>query len=92
MFEEDPFGSPGGTWSDQHGNDHTKWPLPDGQPMTWKEWAQELSAEAIRRGFQPTEDFFPWTDEDIKWAVGTCWLDDWVIGKTPKEAIDEQYN
>ncbi|NCB30943.1 MAG: hypothetical protein EOM66_05990 [Clostridia bacterium] len=88
----DPFDSPGIRWTQEHGDDPDKWPLPPGQPMTWAAWARALSAEAMRQGFQPKgrRDFFPWSEEDIKWAAGTCWVEGWITGKTPAQEVAAQ--
>ena len=67
-------------WTQEHGEDPDKWPLPKGQPMAWKEWVDELTAEAVRRNFDPVYialfgDFEVW---------GHYWLE----GKNPFETAD----
>ena len=86
----DPLDSPAIRWEKAHGGDPDKWPQPTGQPLTWREWAHELSAESMRQSFQPSPGFFPWDEAAIQWAADTCWLDDWVLGKTPSQVIKEQ--
>lgn len=87
-FEEGGiFGdNPGIKWTRDHGEDPDKWPLPPGQPLSWGEWAREVSAEGVRQKYS-AEDFFPWDEEDIRWAATTCWVEDWVLGKTPEQTI-----
>lgn len=84
----DLFDTPGIRWTDQHGYDPASWPISPGQPMTWQEWAQELSAEAMRQHYQPDPGLFPWDEAAIKWAAGTCWVEDWLAGKTPRQTIE----
>lgn len=81
-----------GRWERKHGDDPDKWPLPPGQPMTWQKWARELSAEAVRQGFHPQglSDFLPKNEEDIRDMARTCWIEDWLLGKTPAQIIKEQ--
>ena len=86
----DLFDTPGIRWTEQHGYDPDHWPLAPGQPMTWKEWARELSAEAVRQDFQPSPGFFPWDEAAMKWAARTCWVEDWFEGLSPKQVIEDE--
>lgn len=69
-----------------YGERPENWPLPAGQSLSWREWAEALNAEAIKRGHQPER--WPMPEHIIK--NGNCFTSDWVEGKSVKTVIDEQ--
>lgn len=76
------------TWLEDHGENPDNWPLPEGQAMTWDEWAKALSAEAVKCEHSP--DIFPWSAEDRRDMALTCWFEDWFCGKAPADVIQDQ--
>lgn len=76
------------TWEEAHGENPDNWPLPEGQTIAWKAWALALHLEATRRGWNPT--FWPAevTENDLE---PTCWVEDWLQGKTPAQTADEHH-
>lgn len=97
MLDDDPFAECGVmldekaalmAWELQYGQNADNWPLPPGQPMTWKEWARALHLEALRRGWDRTFWKPEITERDLE---PNCWAEDWLAGKTPAQTADEHH-
>lgn len=68
-------------WTQQHGDDPDKWPLPEGQSLTWREWAKGLEAVARSYGWASEEPFCEVTKPEPRF------IEAWHMGHLPKDAI-----